>query len=50
MMPGRQRAAQLERVDLRSRLVAGQEVVDRVKDAQALIIAPCALRGSGVRT
>jgi hypothetical protein len=34
-----QRTAQLERIDLRSRLVAGQKVVDRVKNAQVRIIA-----------
>ena len=43
VMPGRQRTAQLERVNLGPRLVPGQEVVDRVKDTQVLIIAPCPL-------
>jgi hypothetical protein len=39
-MRGGQRTAQLERVNLGSGLVPGQEVVDRVKDSQVLIIAP----------
>ena len=46
-MPRRKLAAQLERVNLRSRLVTGQEVVDRVKDAQVLIIARLASSGPG---
>ena len=40
VMRGGQRTAQLERVNLGSGLVPGQEVVDRVKDSQVLIIAP----------
>jgi len=41
VVAGRQRTAQLERVDLGPRLVPRQEIVDRVEDTQALIIAPC---------
>ena len=41
VVPGGQRASELAGVDLRSRLVAGQKVVDRVKDTQMPIIAPC---------
>jgi hypothetical protein len=37
-----QRATELERVDLGSRLVAGQKVVDRVKNTQVRIIASAA--------
>ena len=40
VMRGGQRTAQLECVNLGSGLVPGQEVVDRVKDSQVLIIAP----------
>jgi hypothetical protein len=39
-MRGRQRPAQLERVNLGPSLVPGQEIVDRVKDTQVPIIAP----------
>jgi hypothetical protein len=38
VMPDRQRPAQLERVDFGPSLMPGQEVVDRVKDTQMLII------------
>jgi hypothetical protein len=34
-------AAQFERINLRTRLMAGQEVVNRVQDAQILIMASC---------
>ena len=44
VMPRGQRTAQLERVNLGPRLVPGQEVVDRVKDMQAPIIAPSPLQ------
>ena len=39
VMACRERAAQLERVNLGTRLVAREKIVDRVKDAQVLIIA-----------